>query len=58
MTLIDVNKKINNAVQRGEFEYWMERRREFYELGLDFMNETIEEDIKMGILTKEGEWNE
>ena len=57
MTLLEINKKIADSVEKEEFEYWKARRREFYELGIDFMNETIEEDKKMGILTKGDEWN-
>lgn len=58
MTLLEVNRKIANSVEKEEFEYWKARREEFYKLGIEFMNETIEEDKKMGILTKGGEWNE
>lgn len=58
MTLLEVNRKIANSVEKVELEYWKSRRREFYKFGFDFMNETIEEDKKMGILTEGGDWNE
>ena len=38
MTLLEVNRKIYNSVEKEELEYWQSRRQEFYELGFDFMN--------------------
>ena len=58
MTLLEINKKIANSVEKEEFEYWKARREDFYRVGADFVAETIEEDKKMGILTESGEWYE
>ena len=52
MTLIEINRKIANSTFREEFEYWKARREEFYRVGADFVNETIEEDKRMGVLTE------
>ncbi len=56
MTLLEINRKIANSTIREEFEYWRARREEFYRVGADFVNETIEEDKRMGILTEKGEF--
>ena len=56
MKLVEINRKIANSTTREEFEYWRARREEFYSTGAEFVNETIEEDKKMGILTEKEEF--
>lgn len=52
MTLIEINKNIYNSVEKEEFDYWMARRQQFYEEGIEAVDSTIEDDIADGIITK------
>ena len=50
MTLLQINKNIFNAVEKEELDYWMARREQYYEEGLEAVNLTIEDDITDGII--------
>lgn len=48
MTLIEINQNIANSVEKKEYDYWVARRAQFYEEGIEAVNLTIEDDIAEG----------
>lgn len=49
LSLIQINEMIANSVEREEYEYWCARRDQFYEEGIEAVNNTVEDDIEEGI---------
>lgn len=48
MTLIEINQNIANSVEKEEYDYWVARRTQFYEEGIEAVNSTIEDDFAEG----------
>lgn len=53
--LIEINRAIANSVQKEEFEYWQDRRSDFYRKGPEYVKERIKSDKEKGLLDFETE---
>lgn len=49
LTIQDIHNHILNSTYREEWEYWTARLEEAERIGIDFANETYQEDLKFGI---------
>ena len=49
LTIKDIQERILNSTYREEWEYWTARLEEAERIGIDFANETYQEDLKFGV---------
>lgn len=48
ITLYEICKNITNSVDKEEYDYWIARRAQYFEEGIEAVHNTIEDDIAEG----------